>query len=161
MKKSRVYNLSDEEFQKLISSSTSISECCKKIGLSVWGSNGRRQIKKRCQELKIDCARLSTTHHSHKCNPQKQEYSKILIENSEYTNMTRLKERLIRDNLLEYKCSCCGNTGEWNGKPLVLQLHHLNGVRTDKRLENLTLLCPNCHTQTDNYGAKNIQITPS
>ncbi len=57
-----------------------------------------------------------------------------------------MKKRIIRDKLVEYKC-LCGNQGEWNGKRLVLQLDHINGVRNDNRLVNLRFLCPNCHSQ--------------
>ena len=77
-----------------------------------------------------------------------------MVENSTYSNMTKFKERLIKANLIEYKCSSCGIT-KWNGKPLTLQLHHINGNNRDNRLENLTFLCPNCHSQTDNFSGKN------
>lgn len=79
-----------------------------------------------------------------------------MVENSTYSNMTKFKSRLIKANLIEYKCSCCGIT-EWNGKPLTLQLHHINGNNRDNRLENLTFLCPNCHSQTDNFSGKNAE----
>jgi Zn finger protein HypA/HybF involved in hydrogenase expression len=68
--------------------------------------------------------------------------------------MTRLKKRILKAGLIEYKCSCCGIT-EWNGKPIVLQLHHINGDNRDNRKENLTFLCPNCHSQTDSFCGKN------
>ena len=57
---------------------------------------------------------------------------------------------MLKENLVENKCAICG-INEWLGQPLVLQLHHINGDNTDNRLENLQLLCPNCHSQTDNY----------
>ncbi len=50
----------------------------------------------------------------------------------------------------------CGQGRIWNGKPLTLQLDHRNGDITDNRPENVRLICPNCHTQTDNWGVKNI-----
>lgn len=50
----------------------------------------------------------------------------------------------------EYKCEKC-DISSWLGGDLVLELHHINGNRKDNRLENLTLLCPNCHSQTDNW----------
>lgn len=79
----------------------------------------------------------------------------ILVENSTYLNRAKLKERLVRDNLLKYECSVCGNTGEWNNKFLSLQLDHINGINNDNRIENLRFLCPNCHSQTDTFSGKN------
>ena len=66
-----------------------------------------------------------------------------------------LKKRLIKEGILEYKCVLCGNPGSHNGYPLTLQLDHVNGVNNDHRLENVRLLCPNCHTQQDTYAGKN------
>ncbi len=63
-----------------------------------------------------------------------------------YASRSQVKKTILKHGLLPYKCSC-GNTGEWNGKPLTLQLDHINGDRYDHRLENLRFLCPNCHTQ--------------
>ena len=54
----------------------------------------------------------------------------------------------------ENKCDKCGIT-EWNGKPLNMELHHKNGISYDHRLENLEMICPNCHAQTDTYRSKN------
>ena len=53
-------------------------------------------------------------------------------------------------------CECCG-LKKWNGKQIKLQLHHINGDNTDNRLENLQLLCPNCHSLTDTYCGNNIK----
>lgn len=78
----------------------------------------------------------------------------ILIKDSTYTNTKCLKERLVKDNLLLYKCDECGNEGEYNNKTLTLQLDHINGINDDNRIENLRLLCPNCHSQTDTYCGK-------
>lgn len=77
----------------------------------------------------------------------------ILIENSSYqTNKLRL--RLLKEGLKKPICETCNNT-EWNGKPIPLEVSHKNGNNSDNRLENLELICPNCHALTDSYRGKN------
>ena len=67
---------------------------------------------------------------------------------------TTVKRRLIQAGILFNMCEECGAT-EWRGKPLSIQIDHRNGIRDDHRLENLRMLCPNCHSQTATFGAKN------
>lgn len=66
-----------------------------------------------------------------------------------------LKKRLLREGVFEARCSVCLIT-RWRGRPAPLELDHVNGDRSDNRLENLRLLCPNCHAQTPTYRGKNI-----
>jgi hypothetical protein len=68
-------------------------------------------------------------------------------------NRTHLKGRLIAEGLKENRCEECGLT-EWLGRPLSMALHQVNGDGRDNRLENLRLLCPNCHSQTDNFAGR-------
>jgi hypothetical protein len=65
-----------------------------------------------------------------------------------------LKRRLIADGLKTAMCERCG-IADWLGEPLTLALHHVNGDARDNRLENLQLLCPNCHSQTENFAGRN------
>lgn len=65
------------------------------------------------------------------------------------------KEILIESGALEYMCYECGQQSEWNGKPLVLQFDHIDGDPCNNNLDNLRILCPNCHTQTTTWGGKN------
>lgn len=67
----------------------------------------------------------------------------------------RLKQRLIESGIKAWKCEnfMCGIT-EWHGEPITLELDHINGNNSDHRLENLRILCPNCHSQTPTYANK-------
>ncbi|HWF75055.1 MAG TPA: helix-turn-helix domain-containing protein [Solirubrobacteraceae bacterium] len=65
-----------------------------------------------------------------------------------------VKTRLVKEGLKRNACEECGLV-DWRGRPLTLALHHVNGERHDNRLENLMLLCPNCHSQTENYAGRN------
>ena len=68
-------------------------------------------------------------------------------------NRFHLKRRLIADGLKQPRCEECG-LDEWRGQPLPLELHHVNGDRNDNRVENLQLICPNCHSITPNWGGR-------
>lgn len=66
-----------------------------------------------------------------------------------------VKVALLENNIISYECSICGQQPIWNSKELVLELHHKNGNSMDNRIENLTFLCPHCHSQTDTHRGKN------
>ncbi len=69
-------------------------------------------------------------------------------------NRQHVKLRLLSAGLKEGRCETCGLT-ERRERPISLELHHVNGDGLDNRIENLLLLCPNCHSQTDTWGGKN------
>ena len=77
----------------------------------------------------------------------------VFIENSHYSN-EMVKQRIVKQNLLEYRCVTCG-VDSWQGETIVLDLDHINGDNLDNRLSNLRYLCPNCHSQTSTYKGRN------
>jgi hypothetical protein len=78
----------------------------------------------------------------------------ILVQDSDWNDTATLRERLIEAGLKERRCEECG-LERWRGRPAPLQLDHRNGIRTDNRLENLRILCANCHAQTETWCARN------
>lgn len=66
----------------------------------------------------------------------------------------KLKSRLLNEGLIKNECFTCGIT-DWNGKSLPLELDHIDGNPTNHNIDNLRMLCPNCHSQTETFRAKN------
>lgn len=145
-----------EEYEEAVKKSLSIAQMCRELGIKPIGGN-YRVIHQKIKEYNLDIS-----HFTGKAWNQGKRYrlinkpkplEEILKENSFY-NSYKLKQRLIDSGLKEHRCESCKNT-EWLGKPITLELHHINGNHDDNRLENLQLLCPNCHSYTDTYRAKN------
>jgi 5-methylcytosine-specific restriction endonuclease McrA len=66
---------------------------------------------------------------------------------------SKIKQKLIKEGLKSHMCETCLNT-MWNGQPIVLEVHHKDGNRRNNKLDNLQLLCPNCHAMTDNWRGR-------
>lgn len=145
-------NISLEELQNLINESITLTEVMRKLGYSANRGKSYVNFKKYLIDNDVYLGHLKGKAHG-TAQTAKYKLSDMLIKDSKYSNMSSLKKRIIRNNLLEYKCQYCGIT-EWMGKPIVLQLHHINGDNRDNRIENLQLLCPNCHSQTDSFCGK-------
>jgi hypothetical protein len=78
----------------------------------------------------------------------------ILEGKHPYYQTLKLKKRLLSEGLKENRCDICGIT-EWNNKELFMQLDHIDGDSHNHRIENLRMVCPNCHSQTHTYCGKN------
>lgn len=156
--KNKIYDLSDKDFIQLIKSSINVSEVLFKLKMSSRGNSyGYSQVRQRMSKLQLTTGDFKgksaiTTRRNRMTTPTHQ----LLTENSKHTRGI-VRRRIISENLLEYKCALCG-ISEWNGEELSLELDHINGVNNDNRIENLRFLCPNCHSQTSTYGAKNQKL---
>ena len=154
----KIYELSEDEFISLIRNSNNKAEVLFKLGYSVKGNSwGYTLLRKRMEELHLNGIEFKgRSGFKDKVNEslKLENVDKILCENSPHTRAV-IRRFVLKNNLIPYKCSCCGNEGEWLDKPLSLQLDHINGNCSDHRLENLRWLCPNCHVQTSTHGSKN------
>jgi len=149
----KIDKLTREEFIDLVKSSLNISEVLFKLGYSTkgnsWGYSKVKQRIKECDLKETDFKGKSAFieyGRSTKINSEE-----LFCKDSKHPRNI-LRNAIIRENLIPYKCAICGIT-EWKGK--TLSLDHINGINNDNRLENLRFLCPNCHSQTDTYGFKN------
>lgn len=152
----KISSLGREEIINLLSQHRSIHAALLSLDVSACGSGAYKTFKRRCTVLGVNA-------HEHLNKdlgyPKRNgngiiELKDILVQDSTYQNIGRLKTRMINAGLLEYRCYECGIV-EWNSKPISLHLDHKNGIHNDHRKENIWLLCPNCHSQTVTYGGKN------
>lgn len=146
---------SDEQFIEAIKDSYSWSGVLKRIGLKAGGGSYthiQNLAKKLCLDTSHFTGQAWNIGLKFKPNPPRS-LTEILTINSSYGSHY-LKQRLIKEGIFEHKCYQC-NRKTWNKKPIPIALDHINGVRNDNRLDNLRILCPNCHAQTDTYCGKN------
>lgn len=132
----------------------SFAELCRRLGLKPEGSNPKT-LRRKMDEFGVDYSHF--TGKAWNKNPDNPVYrGKFLPKLCEHSSLSsaNVKELVYRLGLKENKCEICGTT-EWLGKPIICELHHINGDSTDNRIENLQILCPNCHSQTDNFRSRN------
>ena len=143
-----------ELLEENIKNCYSISELCRKIGLVPIGGNIGTVRRKLC-EFGIDYSHFTGQNwNSNSQNPVYQrKYLPNLCEHSSLSS-SNVKNMVYRLGLKENKCEICG-IDTWMGNPIICEIHHINGDSTDNRIENLQILCPNCHSQTDNFRSRN------
>jgi hypothetical protein len=141
------------DIYNIIKESSSIAQVLNKLGLIPAGGN-YRTFNRFVKNNNIDTSHFTGMLWSKgKTLPPKRDIEDYLCIGTKITSHA-LKQRLIRENIFEHKCYIC-DLREWMGKPIPIELDHINGNHDDNRLENLRIVCPNCHAQTDTYRAKN------
>lgn len=163
-----VRDLSPQDIQKQLDVSSKLSDVLRALGVEGNGRN-REVILSLIEEYKLSMdtfkenvqKRRDNQYVSKRLSPgskkrrQNLPLSEYLVEGDRILPGS-VKKRIFKEGILEAKCSCCGQLPEWNGKPLQLQVDHVNGNPKDNKIENLRVLCPNCHSQTDTWSGRNI-----
>ena len=150
----KIDSISDEEFVNLIKSSLNKKEVLFKLGYTTAGNSwGYTKIKNRMEILHLTSADFKGKQVLANAKAKSIDPQKLFKQNCQHHHCVLLRY-IIKNNLLQYKCAICG-IKSWQGKTLSLELDHINGINNDNRLENLRFLCPNCHSQTSTFGAKN------
>lgn len=147
----------DRDIINAVQSSFSIAQVLRVLRLSPTGCN-YKGIQANFARLGLDTSHFTGQAHlrgKHHSWTPKRPLSEILVIDSPYLSSRHLKHRLLKEDILVNRCSECGSSPVWQGKPLVLILDHRNGNRCDNRIENLRLLCPNCNSQQETFAGRN------
>jgi len=142
--------INDKEFVEACANATSMAQAASKLGLHF------NSFKKRA--IEFGCYKPNQAGQGLKKNAPKIPLEEIVVncQHPHYQSF-KLKNRLLQEGYKKEKCERCGITN-WQGKALSMELHHKDGNRTNHLLSNLSLLCPNCHSQTDTFRSKNRKI---
>ncbi len=144
-------NIDEEKFIKVCKESDSMSQASVKLGLH-FNTFKKHAIRLGCYETNQSGKGISKKGHP------KFELSDILNGNHPHFQTYKLKHRMLKEGLIDDVCVVCGIT-EWFGKKINMELDHIDGDRSNHKLENLRMLCPNCHAQTETYRSKNRKNT--
>lgn len=158
MGQSRLSRISKEELETAVARSETMRDLVVALGYGSSSGTMSSFVRRRVEQEGISLVHIleppSPTEVGHVVQ-RRYTLDEILVEHSPYLNRYQLKIRLLRAGLLREECYECAMPPLWNGKPLTLQLDHVNGVNDDNRLENLRMLCPNCHSQTSTHSGRN------
>ncbi|MFD7130351.1 HNH endonuclease [Streptomyces sp. NPDC059894] len=147
-----------EVLEPVVAASTSVNDVLRRLGLEMVGGH-HTHISRRIKAYGID-----TSHFSPVVRTERQRYNQrrrtaeeVLSEDTS-THATRVPssrlKRAMRELGVEEHCALCGTEPVWLGEPLPLEVDHMDGNWRNNRIENLRLLCPNCHSTTDSYRGR-------
>lgn len=145
----RKYEYKYEDVAKAVKDSLCWKDVLQKLNIPAAGGNWRT-IQRVVKRFNIDTSHFDP----YKAVSRTETYNiEYYFNNRVEIQSFKLLKKLINEGYKEYKCEVCGIV-EWNDKPITLQLHHIDGDHLNNALENLQVICPNCHSQTNNFRGK-------
>lgn len=140
---------SKEELEQFVKESTSINQVSMKCGYQNQSGSGQKAVREMIKAYGFDTSHffeLNGVSHN------KGQFDYDRFQKGKALRSAHMLQALVA--LKGHKCECC-QLEEWQGQPIPLEVHHIDGDNLNNEIENLQLLCPNCHAQTENYRNKN------
>ena len=146
--------ISKDDFNNIVKDCFSIADVCRKIGWQPRGNN-YKIIHQYIEEYETDVTHFTgqKTHLLKKENQFHKMSVEEYIKGNRLINGSILLKKLIKENYKQHICENCGQS-TWLGNPIPLEIHHIDGNTRNNNLNNLKVLCPNCHALTDNFAGK-------
>ena len=147
----------DLNWKQIVAESQTFAEILEKAGLAKAGAQ-YKSLKRFLIKNNLDFSHIRQgldANRGRKLLPKVIDPKLIFVEKSKYSRNTA-KRYLLKLKIKPYQCTICKQLPIWLGKPLTLILDHKNGVRNDHRIDNLRFLCPNCNSQSETFGGRNI-----
>lgn len=141
-----------QELKQTVRAAECYSDVCRMLGITVCTFNINR-IKKLCASHNISVSHFNVKRTFRRGKPTKWTPETLFTSGSKI-HRGMLRPVLIRLGHYSNQCSICKTPDVWNGKPLTLEVDHINGICEDNRADNLRWVCPNCHSQTDSYRSR-------
>ena len=152
---SPVWQVTSDKLSEIVRSSRTMRDVLNALGYSPTSFGCNRTLLKRLKHEGIDFKHLPSGRQAWQ---YVEDITTVMTVDSAFRS-DHLKTRLLANGMLRNECYCCGQLPFWNNKTLILQMDHIDGNNRNQTLQNLRMLCPNCHSQTDTFAGRNKKRT--